>query len=167
MFTVTIIIIVVVVAVVVIILINITIISAILLLLLLLLGLSFLVIATITIAIFDLFYQWNNNCRYSCHHTDMASYQNYKFFVCFSWFTFFLLLKNFFWGTTMEKSHTVFLCYPCHRTSNVFLISILHYILVFYCKFIWKSSVNFSFMEFIFVMLKNTYLLTYAKNSNI
>ena len=41
-----------------------------------------------------------------------------------------------------------------------FLISILHYNLVFDCKFIWKSYVNFSFIELIFVMVKDTNLLT-------
>ena len=33
------------------------------------------------------------------------------------------------------------------------------YIQFFDCWFIWKSNVNFSFIEFIFVMVKNTYLL--------
>ena len=65
-------------------------------LLLLLLWLSFLVIAIITIANFFLYYHWNNNYCYSCHHTDMTSYQNSKFFVCFCWFTFVLPTKKVF-----------------------------------------------------------------------
>ena len=67
-----------------------------LLLLLLLLWLSFLVIAIITIAIFYICYHWNSNYCYSCHHTDMTSYQNSKCFFCFCWFTFVLPSKNIF-----------------------------------------------------------------------
>ena len=52
-----------------------------------------------------------------------------------------------------------------------FFISILHYNLVFGCKFIWKSYVNFSFIELIFVMVKDTHLLTmnewYALNRRV
>ena len=59
------------------------------------------------------------------------------------------------------------MCYPCHRTSYICLISILHYSSVFDCKFIWKSYVNFSFIEFIFVMVKDTYLLTYLTLSKV
>ena len=67
-----------------------------LLLLLLLLWLSFLVIAIITIAIFYLCYHWNNSYCYSCHHTDMTSYKNSKFFVCLCWFTFALPSRKVF-----------------------------------------------------------------------
>ena len=49
------------------------------------------------------------------------------------------------------------MCYPCHRTSYLCI-----YIQFFYCRFIWKSYVNFSFIEFIFVMVKDIYLLTYG-----
>ena len=48
------------------------------------------------------------------------------------------------------------MCYPCHRTSCLCI-----YIQFFYGRFIWKCYVNFSFIEFIFVMVKDTYLLTY------
>ena len=51
----------------------------ILLLLLLLLLLSFLVTTIITIAIFYFCYHGNNNYCYSCHHTDMTSYQNFLY----------------------------------------------------------------------------------------
>ena len=37
----------------------------------------------------------------------------------------------------------------------------LHFSSVFDCKFICKSYGNFLFVEFIFVMVKDTYLLTY------
>ena len=40
-----------------------------------------------------------------------------------------------------------------------FLVFILHYSSGFDCKFIWKNYVIFSFIEFIFVMVKDTYLL--------
>ena len=46
-----------------------------------------------------------------------------------------------------------------------FFISILHYNLVFDCKFIWKSYVNFSFIGLIFVVAKDTYLLTHGSVS--
>ena len=36
-----------------------------------------------------------------------------------------------------------------------FLFYILHYSSVFDCKFIWKHYVNFSFIDFIFVMMKD------------
>ena len=59
------------------------------------------------------------------------------------------------------KPHNSFvLSLPSHLVCFLF-ISILHYNLVFDCKFIWKSHVNFSFIELIFVMMKDTYLLTY------
>ena len=48
---------------------------------------------------------------------------------------------------------------PSHLVC--FFISILHYNLVFDCKFIWKSYVNFPFIELIFVIVKDTYLLIY------
>ena len=43
------------------------------------------------------------------------------------------------------------------------LIYFLFYITVkfFVCRFIWKSYVNFSFTEFIFVMVKDAYLVTF------
>ena len=41
-----------------------------------------------------------------------------------------------------------------------FFISISHYSLLFNCKFIWKNYVSFSFIEFSFAMVKDTYLLT-------
>ena len=103
---------------------------------------------------FYLCYHWNNNYFYSCHHTDMNSYQNSKFFACFCWFTFVLPPKKFFWGT---KATQLFCVIPAIAPRIFFLISILHYSLVFDCKFIWKSYVNFSFTEFIFVMVKDTY----------
>ena len=57
------------------------------------------------------------------------------------------------------KPHSFFmLSLPSHLVCLFFFI--LHYNLVFGCKFIWKSYVNFSFIELIFVMVKDTYLLT-------
>ena len=136
-----------------------------LLLLLLLLWLSFLVIA-ITIAIFYLCYHWNNSYCYSYHHTDMTSYQNSKYFVCFCWFTFVLPPKKaFLRDQNGNKATQLFCVIPAIAPRMFFLISILHYNLVFDCKFIWKSYVNFSFIELIFVMVKGTYLLTYTSQS--
>ena len=57
----------------------------------------------------------------------------------------------------MEIEQYRFLYYPCHRTSYILFISILHCILDFDCKFIWKSYVNFLFIELIFVMVKDTH----------
>ena len=60
------------------------------------------------------------------------------------------------------KPHSFFCVIPAIATRIMFFfISILQYGLVFDCKYIWKSYVNFSFIEFIFVMVKDTYLLTY------
>ena len=128
--------------------------------LLLLLWLLFLVIPIITVAIFYLCYYWNNNC-YSCHHTDMTSYQNPKFFVCFCWFTFVLSpKKDFFRVHNGNKATQLFRVIPTIAPRMFFFwISILQYNLVFDCKFIWKSYVNFSFIELIFVMVKDTFLL--------
>ena len=54
------------------------------------------------------------------------------------------------------KPHSFFvLSLPSHFVY-FFFISILHYNLVFDCKCIWKSHVNFSFIELIFVMVKDT-----------
>ena len=69
------------------------------------------------------------------------------------------LKKYFFEGPQWKKNHSAFLCYFCHRTSYIYFFIILHYSSVFNCKFIWKSYVNFSFIEFIFVMVKDTYFL--------
>ena len=65
--------------------------------------------------------------------------------------------RHFFWGSTMEiKPHSFFLLsLPSH------FVFIYTYIQFFYCRFIWESYVNFSFIELIFVMVKLTYLLTY------
>ena len=127
-----------------------------LLLFLLLLWLSFLIISIITIAIFYLCYHWNNNYCYSCQHTDKTSYQNFKFFVCFCWITFVLAPKIFFLRDhNGNKATQLFCVIPAIAPHTfVFFISILHYNLVFDCKFIWKSYVNFSFIELIFVMYK-------------
>ena len=71
--------------------------------------------------------------------------------------------KKCFWGTTMEiKPRSFFvLSLPSHLVCFFFLISILHYNLAFDCKFIWKSYANFSFIELIFVMVKDTYLMQF------
>ena len=80
--------------------------------------------------------------------------------MSFSWFTSALppppknKNRNFFLRDHNGNKATAFLCYPCHCTSYLCI-----YIQFFYCRFIWKSYVNFSFIEFIFVMVKDTYLL--------
>ena len=109
-----------------------------------------------------------NNFRYSCHHTDMTSYQISTLnFLCISVDSHMLYpppspkKKGFFVGPQRKWNHTAFLCYSCYRNSDIFLSSILPYSSVFDCTFIWKSYVNFSFIEFIFVLVKDTYWLAY------
>ena len=62
-----------------------------------------------------------------------------------------------------KKIHAAFLCYPCHHTSYISRYFILHYNSVLNCKFIWKSYLNFSFIEFTFLIEKDTNLLTYLQ----
>ena len=65
------------------------------------------------------------------------------------------------------KPHSFFvLSLPSHFVY-FFFISILHYNLVFDCKFIWKSHVNFSFIELIFVMVKDRYLEGLSSNAKL
>ena len=61
--------------------------------------------------------------------------------------------KKVFSGTTMgKKQYSIFRVIPVIAPRILFLFFILHYSLVFDCKFIWKSSV----IEFTFVMAKDT-----------
>ena len=50
---------------------------------------------------------------------------------------------------------------PSHLVYMHIFIS--HYSSVLNCKFIWKSYLNFSFIEFIFLIEKDTNLLTYLQ----
>ena len=85
--------------------------------------------------------------------------------MCFCWFTSFLPLppKRFFWGTTVEiKPHSFFVCViPAVPLRIYKFFHFLFCITVQFldCRFIWKSYVNFSFIEFIFVMVKDTCLI--------
>ena len=85
--------------------------------------------------------------------------------ICRCSFKSFQLLKKtgFFGRATIEIKPPSFLV-PSHLVYFSFFI--LHNSSVFDCKFIWKSSVNFSFIEFIFVMVKATLLLTYFRSSS-
>ena len=65
--------------------------------------------------------------------------------------------KKVFSGTTMgKKQYSIFRVIPVIAPRILFLFFILHYSLVFDCKFIWKSYVDFSVIEFTFVMAKDT-----------
>ena len=63
--------------------------------------------------------------------------------------------KNFFWGNSVKIKPNSFFVFSQPSHLVYFLFSILHYSSVFDCKFIWKSYVNFSFIEFIFVTVKD------------
>ena len=114
---------------------------------------------------FYLCYYWNNNYCYSCHYTDMTSFQKSKYFVCFCWVAFVLPTKKVLLRGHYGKKVTQLFCViPAIAPHMFFFISILYYSLVFDCKFIWKSYVHFSFIEFVFVMVKGTYLLIDTNN---
>ena len=69
-------------------------------------------------------------------------------------------LKTFFWGTTIEiKPHSFFvLSLPSYLVLSLSL-SLYIYIYI-YCRLIWKNYVNFLYIYFIFVMVKDSYWLT-------
>ena len=79
-------------------------------------------------------------------------------FVSFCWFT-----------SAQKQKHKIFLRdHSGNKATQLFCVIpaippriYILYIQFFDCRFIWKSYVNFSFIEFIFVMVKDTYLLTY------
>ena len=75
----------------------------------------------------------------SCWHDFWLNF-NFNFFVCFCWFASVLPLP------------------PPPKKKKMLIV---HYSSVFDCKFIQKSYVNFWFIKFIFVMVKDTFLLTY------
>ena len=117
----------------------------------------FLVIAIITIAICYLCDHWNNNYCYNCRPSDMISYQISTLnFLCFCWLTSALSLPSPPTSRSGDKATLLSLL-----SQIVYFFHFLFYIIVqfFHCRFIWKSCINLLFIEFVFVMVKDTYLL--------
>ena len=68
-------------------------------------------------------------------------------------------------GPQWKYSHTAFLCYPCHCTY-VFSIFILHYNLVFDCKFIWLEKLCKFFIYWVNFCAGERYLFTFFLSWN-
>ena len=96
------------------------------------------------------------------NHTYLAFF--FKFLVGFCWFASFLPHlspstppQKLFCLRDYNKNKATQICVLSLASPLVyFLFYILHYSSVFDCKFIWKHYVNFSFINFIFVMMKDT-----------
>ena len=99
--------------------------------------------------IFNCCNHWNNSCCYRCHHTDMTSYQisALHFFICFCWFASMLPPSSF-------------------TASRIFSF-ILHYRSAFDSKFIWKRYATFSFIQFIFVMVKDKGIMSIFQGASL
>ena len=69
-------------------------------------------------------------------------------------------LKNFFEGPTGNKATQLFCIIPAIVSCSLSLSLSLSLYIYIYCRLIWKNYVNFLFIYFIFVMVKDSYWLT-------